>query len=120
MNAHHLLHLFLYLTVVSIGFCKVTNITDFVPEVNIDKLGKVRGRVTMSHWTKRLIYSFQGIPYAIPPVGKMRFQVSTKLLYLGPFSPQKLYLLTFSFCTHFFPAKKCTHKINETLLKLLG
>ncbi|KAI5704525.1 hypothetical protein M8J75_006310 [Diaphorina citri] len=74
MNAHHLLHLFLYLTVVSIGFCKVTNITDFVPEVNIDKLGKVRGRVTMSHWTKRLIYSFQGIPYAIPPVGKMRFQ----------------------------------------------
>ncbi|XP_026688197.1 esterase E4-like [Diaphorina citri] len=84
MNAHHLLHLFLYLTVVSIGFCKVTNITDFVPEVNIDKLGKVRGRVTMSHWTKRLIYSFQGIPYAIPPVGKMRFQVSTKLLHFVP------------------------------------
>ncbi|XP_026688202.1 uncharacterized protein LOC113472606 [Diaphorina citri] len=94
MNAHHLLHLFLYLTVVSIGFCKVTNITDFVPEVNIDKLGKVRGRVTMSHWTKRLIYSFQGIPYAIPPVGKMRFQVIAPGIFTSKVDHRKFFMLS--------------------------
>jgi len=36
--------------------------------------GPVSGKLSKT-WKGRTIYSFQGIPYATPPVGKLRFQV---------------------------------------------
>uniref|UniRef100_A0A8D9DZ52 Carboxylesterase 1C n=1 Tax=Cacopsylla melanoneura TaxID=428564 RepID=A0A8D9DZ52_9HEMI len=73
---HYELYLSLCLVVlVGTGLCTNDNdTTEFFPEVNIAKLGKVRGRVLTSHWSQRPIYSFQGIPYAVQPLGNLRFK----------------------------------------------
>lgn len=44
------------------------------PTVNI-KNGTIQGSVLKSHINGRDIFSFQGIPYALPPTGNLRFQV---------------------------------------------
>jgi len=36
--------------------------------------GLISGQLSKT-WKGRTIYSFQGIPYATPPVGRLRFQV---------------------------------------------
>lgn len=38
------------------------------------KQGKLKGRIGTDYDGRRY-YSFQGIPYAKPPVGKLRFRV---------------------------------------------
>lgn len=45
--------------------------------VNIKKLGKIEGSVEKS-FNGRSYYSFEGIPYAVPPLGVNRFAVSSK------------------------------------------
>lgn len=42
----------------------------------ITKLGKLRGKSNKSDFSKKEYFSFLGIPYAEPPVGKLRFKVS--------------------------------------------
>ncbi|XP_021914303.1 liver carboxylesterase-like [Zootermopsis nevadensis] len=37
-------------------------------------LGEIRGTLNISAWTNRTIYQFQGIPFAKPPVGNLRFK----------------------------------------------
>lgn len=37
--------------------------------------GKVRGITDYTMYDNRTFYSFRGIPYAKPPVGKLRFKV---------------------------------------------
>lgn len=37
--------------------------------------GPVRGYSFVSSWTKQTVYAFQGIRYAAPPVGNLRFKV---------------------------------------------
>jgi len=49
------------------------------PVVEIES-GPVSGTLSKT-WKGRTIYSFQGIPYATPPVGELRFQV-TKIVYV--------------------------------------
>lgn len=44
------------------------------PVVEIES-GPISGILSKT-WKGRTIYSFQGIPYATPPVGKLRFQVN--------------------------------------------
>lgn len=47
------------------------------PVVTI-KEGQLRGReVTATSFQKKKYFAFQGIPYAQPPVGKLRFNVGT-------------------------------------------
>lgn len=45
-------------------------------EVYIEGLGSLLGTVASTEWTDRPIYQFQGIPYATPPLGPLRFKVS--------------------------------------------
>lgn len=47
-----------------------------VPLVQIPGLGKVEGDYGESSSNKSF-YKFEGVPYATPPVGKYRFEVST-------------------------------------------
>lgn len=44
------------------------------PEVTT-KLGKVRGAYKTSHFG-RTFAAFEGVPYAKPPIGNLRFEVS--------------------------------------------
>lgn len=46
----------------------------FEPTVIIEQ-GKLRGKICKDY-NGRPFYSFQGIPYAKPPVGDLRFKVS--------------------------------------------
>lgn len=39
------------------------------------KQGVLSGTVNKTFWNEQDYYSFQGIPYAEPPVGDLRFQV---------------------------------------------
>ena len=45
------------------------------PIVNIPGLGGIRGS-QMSSSSGKTFYAFRGIPYAEPPVGELRFQVT--------------------------------------------
>lgn len=58
-------------------FCLVCGQDVVYKTVETDK-GSVRGiqRETLVH--KRKFYSFKGIPYAKPPVGKLRFKVTIR------------------------------------------
>lgn len=40
--------------------------------------GLVRGQLEKTIWLKTPFYSFKGIPYAKPPIGKLRFKVFVK------------------------------------------
>jgi bile salt-stimulated lipase len=43
------------------------------PTVSIDQ-GKLKGKIS-TNLRNEDFYSFQGIPYAKPPIGKLRFKV---------------------------------------------
>lgn len=42
---------------------------------NLKPLGSILGTVSYSTWTERPIYQFQGVPYALPPSGDLRFKL---------------------------------------------
>lgn len=55
----------------------LTNAVDDVnPLVFIPSLGSIRGSVMKSAFRSREFLAFRGIPYARPPLGNLRFQVS--------------------------------------------
>lgn len=39
------------------------------------RCGRIRGIVSTSEYSGKTYYSFLGIPYAIPPLGHLRFEV---------------------------------------------
>lgn len=43
------------------------------------KDGPVRGQLKTTNFNGKPYYAFQGIPYAKPPVGELRFKVSNSL-----------------------------------------
>lgn len=47
------------------------------PIVKIDQ-GKLRGKKCIAEYSRKEYYSFLGIPYAMPPIGKLRFKVIKK------------------------------------------
>lgn len=47
--------------------------------VTVGKLGKVIGTQETTAWTNRTIFSFNGMPYAQPPINNLRFKVSAKI-----------------------------------------
>lgn len=49
------------------------------PIVRVEE-GELQGRLVKSP-TGKVFYSFQGIPYAKPPIGSLRFRVSISYLY---------------------------------------
>ncbi|XP_055534060.1 glutactin-like [Wyeomyia smithii] len=54
--------------------------TEQQPVVTIPELGTVRGSISYSAWTNRMIYSFEGIPFAESPTGNLRFQPPVKTI----------------------------------------
>lgn len=48
------------------------------------RAGKVRGSTVQSILGK-VYYAFKGIPYARPPVGELRFQVSLQISFMNVF-----------------------------------
>lgn len=72
------LNIFLCLIPSYVVYC---NINDEYPVVKIET-GFLRGKYLESRSGKR-IYSFTSIPFAEPPVGKLRFEVSRMLLRLN-------------------------------------
>lgn len=46
--------------------------------VKIPELGDVKGSSSVTAWTQRKFYQFLGIRYAEPPIGKLRFKVSSQ------------------------------------------
>jgi len=50
-------------------------LTDVMEEVTVEQ-GILRGKHVHSDESGRCYFSFQGIPYAAPPVGPLRFRVS--------------------------------------------
>lgn len=64
-----LLHLFIAISSISAIFCD-----DNFPLVQTH-LGKIKGHLKKSY-TGRKYEAFEGIPYAQPPIGERRFQVS--------------------------------------------
>lgn len=42
------------------------------------KSGELLGKISTTFLDKRKFYAFQGIPYAKPPLGLLRFRVSIK------------------------------------------
>lgn len=53
--------------------CYLQVYSDRVPVVEIEN-GFVSGMLSKT-WKGRTIYKFEGIPYAVPPVGQLRFKV---------------------------------------------
>jgi hypothetical protein len=56
--------------------CQLVNSESLDPLVTIPVLGQVRGS-RMSSFNQREFLAFRGIPYAQPPVGELRFKVSS-------------------------------------------
>lgn len=50
--------------------------SDEAPVVNIPDFGTFRGATTISLQRNRSIYQFLGLPYAVPPMGFLRFKVN--------------------------------------------
>ena len=44
------------------------------------KYGKIEGTQDKSAWTQRSFYEFRGVPYAVAPVGELRFEVLKHIL----------------------------------------
>lgn len=65
------MHIIIFLLWAFGGYILVTS--DQFPVVKIET-GFVSGTMSKT-WKGRTIYNFQGIPYAAPPVGELRFQV---------------------------------------------
>lgn len=55
------------------GLCFLFTLASSPPIVNI-KNGTIEGTIITTD-SGRSIFSFQGIPYALPPIGKLRFEV---------------------------------------------
>lgn len=53
--------------------------------------GPVRGRLDYSLWKQKYYFAFRGIPYAKPPVGKLRFKAPE------PIEPWKTTIDTFEY-----------------------
>lgn len=51
------------------------------PIVNLPTLGQLRGFVAVTT-TGRKFHAFRGIPYALPPVGELRFRVGSYSLFI--------------------------------------
>lgn len=51
-------------------------VTDEAPIVKIPDFGTFRGAATISLQRNRTIYQFLGLPYAVPPMGFLRFKVN--------------------------------------------
>ncbi|XP_050428947.1 venom carboxylesterase-6-like [Adelges cooleyi] len=66
-------------TVVVLLSCNLSCVQAFdqVPVVEIDS-GLVSGKVSKT-WTGRTVFGFEGIPYAAPPIGPLRFQEAQPL-----------------------------------------
>lgn len=64
----------LLLLVASAAVCR-SHAEPRAPEVRVEA-GALRGKWVQSQLSKRNIAAFEGIPYAEPPVGPLRFQVS--------------------------------------------
>ena len=52
-----------------------SDVASETPLVRIPELGEVKGSSAVTAWTQRKFYQFQGIRYAEPPTGKLRFKV---------------------------------------------
>lgn len=52
-----------------------SSLGDDYPEVQISS-GLIKGIKMTSFWTNQTFYAFQGVPYAAPPIGDLRFKVT--------------------------------------------
>lgn len=58
---------------------KSDNITRMECPVVSTRQGRLKGRTAIDHFG-RTYYSFQGIPYAKPPLGELRFKVNLRFI----------------------------------------
>ncbi len=58
-----------------------TAISDDVNTIVETNSGPVRGKLFETLFDRRPYYAFKGIPYAEPPVGKLRFKVCDSVVY---------------------------------------
>lgn len=75
--------------------CAPKSVTSESPVVKT-KSGELLGKVATTLLDQRKFYSFQGIPYAKPPVNQLRFRVSKFTINLA-----RCIIISTNFCCYF-------------------
>ncbi len=52
------------------------------PVVSLSSVSRLRGKINSLRESQQSVYAFLGIPYAVPPVGKLRFKRTQPLTHL--------------------------------------